>query len=152
MGQFEIRAPKGANRNKKIVGRGRATGVGKTSGRGHNGQNSRSGGKVRPGFEGGQMPLYRRIARRGFSNARFKTVYTAINLSDLQEKFKSGDKVNLETLVKVGLIKTSEKLVKILGNGDIKKKLDVEIETISASAKEKILAAGGSVKENKDKE
>jgi len=152
MAQFEIRAPKGATKKKKIVGRGRATGVGKTSGRGSNGQNSRSGGKVRPGFEGGQMPLYRRLARRGFSNARFKDEYVVLNLSDLQDKFKSGDKVNLETLKKVGLLKNSVTDVKILGNGEIKKKLNVDVERISASAKEAILAAGGTVSEKSDKE
>ncbi|WP_028974512.1 50S ribosomal protein L15 [Spirochaeta cellobiosiphila] len=152
MAQFEIRAPKGATKKKKIVGRGRATGVGKTSGRGSNGQNARSGGKVRPGFEGGQMPLYRRLARRGFSNARFKKEYVVINLIDLQNRFKSGDKVNLDTLKKVGLIKNSVTDVKLLGNGEIKKKLTVELDRISTSAKEAILAAGGTVSEKTEKE
>ena len=140
-----LRAPKGANKKKNIVGRGRSSGSGKTSGRGHNGQNSRSGGGVRLGFEGGQMPLYRRVASKGFSNHPFKTEYVVINLSSLEKVYSDGDTVNLETLVEKGLVKKSEKLVKILGVGDLKMKLDVAVPAVSASAKEKIEKAGGKV-------
>jgi large subunit ribosomal protein L15 len=140
-----LRAPKGANKKKNIVGRGRSSGSGKTSGRGHNGQKSRSGGGVRLGFEGGQMPLYRRVAAKGFSNHPFKTEYVVINLSSLEKVYSDGDTVNLETLVQKGLVKKSEKLVKILGVGDLKMKLDVAVPAVSASAKEKIEKAGGKV-------
>ncbi len=145
MSDFNLKAPQGANKNKKMLGRGRGTGLGKTSGRGHNGQNSRSGGGTKLGFEGGQMPLFRRIASRGFSNHPFKKEYLAVNLDQLEERFNDGDKVNLETLVAKGLIKRSEKLVKILAAGDITKKLEVETVKVSASAKEKIEKAGGKV-------
>jgi large subunit ribosomal protein L15 len=140
-----LRAPKGANKKKNIVGRGRSSGSGKTSGRGHNGQKSRSGGGVRLGFEGGQMPLYRRVAAKGFSNHPFKTEYVVVNLSSLEKVYSDGDTVNLETLVQKGLVKKSEKLVKILGVGDLKMKLDVAVPAVSASAKEKIEKAGGKV-------
>ncbi|QEN05175.1 50S ribosomal protein L15 [Thiospirochaeta perfilievii] len=145
MSDFNLKAPKGANKNKKMLGRGRGTGLGKTSGRGNNGQNSRSGGGTKLGFEGGQMPLFRRIASRGFSNHPFKTEYQAVNLDQLEDRFNDGDKVNLETLVANGLIKRSEKLVKILAAGEITKKLEIESVKVSASAKEKIEKAGGKV-------
>ncbi len=145
MSDFNLKAPKGANRNKKMLGRGRGTGLGKTSGRGHNGQNSRSGGGTKLGFEGGQMPLFRRIASRGFSNHPFKTEFQAVNLDQLEDRFNDGDKVNLDTLVANGLIKRSEKLVKILAAGEITKKLEIESVKVSASAKEKIEKAGGKV-------
>jgi large subunit ribosomal protein L15 len=141
----QIRMPKGANRNKKIVGRGRSTGWGKTSGRGHKGQKSRSGGSIRPGFEGGQMPLYRRVAARGFSNHPFKKEYLAVNLNRLEAVYTDGEVVNLETLQQKGLIKKSEVLVKILGTGDLTKKLDVQVDRVSAAAAEKIKKAGGKV-------
>lgn len=143
MSENTLRAPAGANKNRKILGRGRATGVGKTSGRGHNGQNSRSGGGVRPGFEGGQMPLYRRVAARGFSNHPFKVDYVVINLSSLEKVYSDGETVSLDTLVAKGLVKKSETLVKILGNGELKKKLEVTVPAVSASAKAKIEKAGG---------
>ena len=147
MSAFEIKAPKGANRSKKLLGRGRATGTGKTSGRGHNGQKSRSGGGTRLGFEGGQMPLYRRVATRGFSNHPFKVEYVGINVSALSERYSDGDKVNHETLVEKGLIKNGEKNIKILGDGELDKKLEVEIKKITAGAKDKIVKASGSVVE-----
>ncbi len=145
MSDFNLKAPKGANKNKKMLGRGRGTGLGKTGGRGNNGQNSRSGGGTKIGFEGGQMPLFRRIASRGFSNHPFKTEYQAVNLDQLEDRFNDGDKVNLDTLAANGLIKKSEKLVKILAAGEITKKLEIESVKISASAKEKIEKAGGKV-------
>ncbi len=152
MSSFELRAPEGANRNKKVLGRGHGAGTGKTAGRGHKGQKARSGGNVRPGFEGGQMPLYRRVAARGFSNFPFKKSYVPVNLSDLERCFSEGDKVDLEALVQKGVIKKSDKMVKILGNGDLTKKLDVQIDKVSAGAAEKIKKAGGSVIENKTQE
>ena len=141
----QLRAPKGASKKKRIVGRGRSSGSGKTSGRGHNGQKARSGGGVRTGFEGGQMPLYRRVAARGFSNYPFKTEYVIINISSLEKLYADGETVNHDTLVQKGLVKKSEKLIKILGVGELKKKLEVSVPAVSASAKEKIEKAGGKV-------
>ena len=140
----QIKAPAGANRKKTIVGRGTGS-KGRTSGRGHDGQNSRSGGGTRPGFEGGQMPLYRRIAHRGFSNYPFKKEYTVVNVSKLEGKFKDGDIVSEETLREKGLLKGKNSLVKILGKGELKVKLDVQIEKVTSGAKEKIEKAGGKV-------
>ena len=148
MSIIPLKAPKGASTKKNIVGRGRSSGSGKTAGKGHKGQKSRSGGNVRPGFEGGQMPLYRRVAARGFSNYPFKTEYVVINVSSLEKVYADGETVTLETLVQKGLVKKSEKLVKILGEGDLKKKLEVSVPAVSASAKEKIEKAGGSVVES----
>jgi large subunit ribosomal protein L15 len=149
MSDNNLKAPAGANRNKKKVGRGHSSGSGKTAGRGHKGQKARSGGGVSLGFEGGQMPLFRRVAARGFSNYPFKNIAVPVNLNLLDKFFEDGDKVNLETLVAKGLIKKSETNVKILGNGDIKKKLEVELTNVSVAAKDKIVKAGGSVAENK---
>ena len=140
----QIKAPIGANKKKSIVGRGTGS-KGRTAGRGHDGQNSRSGGGTRPGFEGGQMPLYRRIAHRGFSNYPFKETYTVINVSRLAEKFKDGDVVNKESLRAKGLLKGKKSLVKILGDGDISIKLDIQVKKITKGAKEKIVKAGGKV-------
>lgn len=145
MADFELKAPYGANKKKRIVGRGSSSGLGTTAGKGNKGQQSRSGGKVYVGFEGGQMPLYRRIARKGFSNYPFKTEYEIFNVSELQEKFSDGDTVNKETLIAKRLLKKKSALVKILGDGDLTKKLTVSVDKISASAKEKIEKAGGSV-------
>jgi large subunit ribosomal protein L15 len=147
-----LRSPKNATKSKKIVGRGRGCGKGGTCGRGHDGQKSRSGGGVRPGFEGGQMPLYRRIARRGFSNARFKTLYEIINIKDIEEKYKDGEEVNKGSLYEKGIINKKDILVKLLGNGEISKKVKVDVDKISASALEKIKKAGGEIiKKNKEK-
>jgi large subunit ribosomal protein L15 len=141
----QLKAPKGANKKKRIIGRGTGTGKGGTAGRGHKGQNSRSGGGVRPGFEGGQMPLYRRLARRGFSNYPFKKEYTIINLVDLEKKFTEGETVNTASLKEKGLLKKVRLPVKILGKGEITKKLTVEVAKISGGAREKIEKAGGTV-------
>ena len=122
-------------------GRGPGSGNGKTSGRGHKGQNARSGGGVRPGFEGGQLPLYRKLPKRGFKN-KFATVYATVNVSDLN-KFEDGATVNLEALVNAGLINKELDGLKVLGNGELTKKLTVEAAVFSATAKEKIEAAGG---------
>ena len=125
-------------------GRGPGSGNGKTAGKGHKGQNARSGGGVRPGFEGGQIPLYRRLPKRGFTNDMFKKVYAFVNVSAL-DKFEDGAVVNAEALVAAGLVKKVCDGVKVLGNGEITKKLTVQATIFSASAKEKIEAAGGKV-------
>lgn len=132
----------GAVKTRKRVGRGVGSGLGKTSGRGQKGQNSRSGGGVRVGFEGGQSPLFRRIPKRGFSNARFKTTYAVINLSDL-DKFENGTTVTPELLKEMGLIKQSLDGIKVLGNGTLTKKLNVKAHKFSNVAKEQIEKLGG---------
>ncbi len=142
---FELRPPKGANRKKKVLGRGHGAGTGKTSGRGHKGQKARSGGGSRIGFEGGQMPLYRRVASRGFSNHPFKKTSVPINLSLLEKFYQDGETVSLDTLVEKGLIKRSEANVKILGTGELKKKLDIQVENLSKGAVAKVEKAGGKV-------
>ncbi len=147
-----LKAPAGANRNKKRVGRGPGSGTGKTAGKGHKGQNARSGGGVRPGFEGGQMPLYRRIAARGFSNYPFKKVYKVINVSEINDKYNDGETVNLDTLVEKRVIKKSDKYVKLLGDGELTKKLEVSLEKVSGSAKEKVEKAGGKIVTEEKKE
>ena len=145
-----LSAPQGANKKPKRVGRGSSSGLGTTAGKGNKGQQSRTGTSVPyVGFAGGQMPLYRRIAHKGFSNYPFKKEYVCINLDQLEAKFNDGETVNKESLVAKGFVskKASEKaLIKILGNGDITKKLTVEVNKASASAKAKIEKAGGSVK------
>ena len=142
-----LSAPQGANKNPKRVGRGSSSGLGTTAGKGNKGQQSRSGGKTYVGFEGGQMPLYRRIAHKGFSNYPFKKEYVCINVELLNAKYNDGETVNNESLVAKGFISSKKTaLVKVLGNGDVKKKLTVEVDKVSESAKAKIEKAGGSVK------
>lgn len=133
----------GAVKKRKIIGRGPASGHGKTATKGHKGQNARKGGGVRIGFEGGQTPLYRRIPKRGFKNAEFKKEYNEVNLFLLENKFKDGAKVTLEEFEKLGLINSKSSLVKILGNGEIKKKLEVHAHKFSKQAIAKIEKAGG---------
>lgn len=133
----------GSRKQSKRLGRGHGSGHGKTSGRGHKGQKARSGSGVKPGFEGGQMPIQRRLPKRGFTNI-FRTEYAIVNVRDLQ-KMRSGSKVNLESLLKHGLIKASDTLVKILGDGELTKKFTVEVDKVSKSAQQKIESAGGSV-------
>ena len=147
MSDFVLSAPQGANKKRRIVGRGSSSGRGTTAGKGNKGQQSRSGGKTYVGFEGGQMPLYRRIAHRGFSNYPFKKEYSVVNVSLLEEKYSDGESVNKENLVAKGLVSKADSLVKILGTGDLTKKLTVDVDKVSASAKAKIEKAGGSVKE-----
>ena len=147
MSDFNLYAPYGANKKKRIVGRGSSSGLGSTAGKGNKGQQSRSGGKVYVGFEGGQMPLYRRIARRGFSNYWFKKEFAIVNLRDLEARYADGETVNKETLVLKGLAKKADELIKVLGDGELTKKLTVAVDKVSASAKEKIEKAGGSVTE-----
>ena len=123
-------------------GRGPGSGNGKTAGKGHKGQNARSGGGVRPGFEGGQIPLYRKLPKRGFNN-KFATNYAIVNVAALNEKFENGAVVDLAALKAAGLIKKELDGVKVLGNGEISKALTVKAAVFSATAKEKIEAAGG---------
>ena len=144
---FDLHAPPGANRPKRRVGRGQGSGRGTTSGRGNKGQQARSGGKTYVGFEGGQMPLYRRLARRGFSNAPFKKEWQIVNLTDIEKYYAAGDTVDAATLYTKGLAKGNAP-VKILANGDLTKKLIFKVAAASASAKEKIEKAGGSVELN----
>lgn len=129
--------------SKKRVGRGIGSGMGKTSTRGHKGQNARSGGGVRPGFEGGQMPLFRRLPKRGFTNI-WRVDYKVVNVEALNI-FNDGDTVNRDSLVEKGLVHRSEKNIKILGNGEISKKLTVVANKFSQEAKEKIEKAGGKI-------
>ena len=137
----ELSPAEGSKKDVKRVGRGHGSGWGKTSGKGHKGQNARSGGGVRPGFEGGQMPLARRIPKRGFNNI-FAAKMAAVNVSSL-EIFKEGTEVDAELLLALGLVKNIDNGVKILGNGEITKNLTVKADAFSASAKEKIEKAGG---------
>ena len=130
------------SKNRKRIGRGPGSGNGKTAGKGHKGQNARSGGGVRPGFEGGQLPLYRRLSKRGFNNYNFRTVYATINVSDL-ERFDEGTEVTVELLKSVGLVKKELDGVKVLGNGTLSKKLTVKANKFSSVAKEKIENVGG---------
>lgn len=142
----ELSPAPGSTKAPKRLGRGAGSGTGKTAGKGHKGQNARSGGGVRPGFEGGQMPLQRRVPKRGFNNI-FAKKYAVINVSDLA-KFRSGAKVDAAALKKAGIIKNAYDGVKVLGNGEIKKKLTVKAAKFSASAKEKIENAGGKAEVN----
>jgi len=131
----------GATHTKKRVGRGPGSGLGKTSGRGQKGQKARSGGSINPVFEGGQLPLYRRIPKRGFSNAKFKTVYAIINVEDLNI-FEDGTVVTEALLKDTGLVKKQLNGIKVLGNGKLEKKLTIQANKFSASALEKIKEAG----------
>ena len=137
----ELKAPVGATKAPKRKGRGTASGTGTTSGRGMNGQNSRSGGGVRLGFEGGQMPLYRRLPKRGFNN-KWGTTYDVVNVSDLN-KFKADEVVDLNKMIEAGLVKQVKDGVKVLGEGELKVKLTVKANKFSKSAVEKIEALGG---------
>jgi len=133
----------GGSKNTKRLGRGTATGQGKTGGRGQKGQNSRSGGGVRPGFEGGQMPLYRRLPKRGFKNIFAKT-FAIVNLEDLN-RFEENTEVTPELLLETGIIRKLHDGVKVLGEGELNKKLTVKANKFSKSAAEKIEAIGGKV-------
>jgi large subunit ribosomal protein L15 len=140
----DLKPKAGSRTRRKRIGRGRGSGQGKTSGRGTKGQLSRAGSSVRPGFEGGQMPIYRRLPKRGFNNARFTTTYLPVNLKDLEEKFEVGARADEEAIRKAGLANGKCDGVKILGVGKLTKKLAVVASAFSASAKASIEAAGGS--------
>ncbi len=135
----------GAKHRRKRLGIGESSGKGKTSGKGHKGQKARSGGSIRLGFEGGQMPIYRRLPKRGFNNTAFKTVYGVVNLDTLEKNFSAGDSVNEEGLRKLGLVKGRFDGIKILGRGEVTKALTVEVDEVSESARAKIEKAGGKV-------
>jgi large subunit ribosomal protein L15 len=139
-----LKPAEGSKRPRKRKGRGTGSGLGKTAGRGQDGQKSRSGGGVRIGFEGGQMPLARRLPKRGFSNAPFKKEYAILNVEELNI-FEAGTEVTPELLVEAGMVKQVKTGVKILGNGDLNVALTVKADKISKGAAEKITAAGGKV-------
>lgn len=134
---------KGATHPTKRLGRGEGSGHGKTSGKGHKGQKARSGGGIRIGFEGGQMPLYRKLPRRGFNNYNFKKTFQLVNVGQLARV--EGDLVNRASLVKAGLIRDNAEAVKLLGEGEVSKAFTVEVDKVSATAQGKIEAAGGQV-------
>ena len=139
-----LRPRPGSRHRVKRLGCGESSGHGKTSGKGHKGQKARSGGSIRLGFEGGQMPLIRRLPKRGFNNAAFHKSYAIINLSDLND-FKAGSVINEETLREAKLVRGNVAGIKILGDGELKHALKIEVDKISASAREKIDKAGGTV-------
>ena len=141
----ELRPAEGSAQAAWRKGRGAGSGNGKTAGKGHKGQNARSGGGVRPGFEGGQLPLYRKLPKRGFNN-RFATNYVTVNVSDLNV-FENGAVVDLEALLAKKIVRKSLDGLKVLGNGELTKNLTVKAAVFSATAKEKIIAAGGQAEE-----
>lgn len=139
----ELSPAKGAKKVTKRVGRGAGSGWGKTSGKGHKGQKARSGSSLTPGFEGGQMPLQRRIPKRGFSNVRFETVHAIVNVESLEKHFEDGAIVDTAALLASGLVKKELDGIKVLGKGELTKKLTVKANLFSQSAKDKIEKAGG---------
>ncbi|GBU29299.1 LSU ribosomal protein L15p [Treponema sp. R8-4-B8] len=141
---YDLHAPAGANKKKRIIGRGQGSGRGTTAGKGNKGQQARSGGKTYVGFEGGQMPLYRRLAHRGFSNYPFKQEWQIVNLGEIEKRYEAGETVELASLHKKGLVKGVEP-IKILANGDLTKKLSFKVDGVSSSAKAKIEKLGGDV-------
>ena len=142
MGLNNLRPPKGATRKQKRVGRGQGSGNGKTAGRGHKGAKSRSGFKFKRGFEGGQMPLHRRVPKRGFHN-EFRVEYAVVNLDTLSARFDNGTVVTPELLQESGLITQTRRPIKVLARGEVSKKLTVRAHKFSGKAAEKIAAAGG---------
>ena len=138
----ELQPAAGSVKEIKRIGRGHGSGSGKTAGKGHKGQKARSGGSIRPGFEGGQMPLQRRMPKRGFNNI-FATVYATVNVSALEERFEAGAVVDAESLKACGLIKDAKDGIKVLGNGELTKSLTVKAAKFTAAAQEKIEKAGG---------
>jgi len=142
----ELKPAEGSAKAAWRKGRGAGSGNGKTAGKGHKGQNARSGGGVRPGFEGGQLPLYRKLPKRGFNNSRFAKVYTIVNVEALNV-FENGAVVDLEALLAKKIVRKANDGLKILGSGELTKKLTVKASVFSATAKEKIEAAGGKIEE-----
>jgi len=134
----------GSRKNRKRVGRGQGSGHGKTATRGHKGARSRSGFTNKPGYEGGQMPLHRRLPKRGFTNL-FKKEYALVSLSDLN-KFENGATVDRQGLIDAGIIKNTDNLVKVLANGEVEVSITLDVDKVSAAAQDKIKAAGGSIK------
>ena len=147
MADYRLQPSRDSIKSAKRIGRGPSSGTGKTSGKGHKGQKARSGGGVRLGFEGGQMPLFRRVAIRGFSNYPFKKIFTPINLFSLEKVYNDGEIVSLETLIAKNLIKRKEKNIKILGKGELTKKLTIENLNLSKSVRDKLEKAGCTIVE-----
>jgi len=139
----ELSSSSGARKSRKRIGRGHGTGHGKTAGKGHKGQNARSGGGVRPGFEGGQLPIFKRLPKRGFTNINHKE-YAIVNL-DALNRFEDGAEVNAETLIAAGIIKKQHSGVKVLGNGKLERRLTVKVAKASAQAVQQIEALGGQI-------
>ncbi len=139
---YELQPAAGSVKDVKRIGRGHGSGSGKTAGKGHKGQKARSGGSIRPGFEGGQMPLQRRMPKRGFNNI-FATEYATVNVSTLEERFEAGAVVDADSLKACGLIKDAKDGIKVLGNGELTKSLTVKAAKFTAAAQEKIEKAGG---------
>lgn len=133
----------GSTKNRKRIGQGIGSGTGKTSGKGHKGQKARAGGGVRPGFEGGQMPIYRRTPKRGFSNFRFAKNYQIVNVAELESRFEAGTEISVNELFKAGLVRSLLGPVKVLGEGQISKAFNIRANAFSRQAAEKIQAAGG---------
>jgi large subunit ribosomal protein L15 len=150
MADFNLHAPEGATKKRRRVGRGQSSGLGTTAGKGNKGQQSRSGGKTYPGFEGGQMPLYRRLPHRGFDNSQFRKDWQVVNLDRIEAKYSAGEIVDGPSLVAKGLVKKAEGLVKILGDGNVTKALVFQVDKVSAQAKAKIEKAGGKVETPSD--
>ena len=138
----------GAKKRVKRLGCGESSGLGKTSGKGHKGQKARSGSGTRVGFEGGQMPLHRRLPKRGFNNHDFRDVFGVVNVGDLDGRFEAGAVINEESLRESGLLNGRCDKVKLLGDGEVEKAFTIEVDKVSASAREKIEKAGGSIKED----
>jgi len=143
MNLADVRTAYIPRKSRKRVGRGPGSGKGKTCGRGHKGQQSRSGGGTRVGFEGGQMPLYRRLPKRGFTNARFKVTFSIVNVAQLDKTFQDGDTVDAEAIRASHLVNAKTGPIKVLGGGELSKKLSVSVQGFSESARRKIEAAGG---------
>jgi large subunit ribosomal protein L15 len=141
----EITAKVGRHKQRKRVGRGHGSGLGKTSGRGHKGAKSRAGYKYRPHFEGGQMPFARRIPKRGFSNHAFTRHFHVVNVKVLEERFESGAEINVQVLAEAGIVRDDTLPLKVLGEGDLTKKFTITAEKVSGSARTKIEAAGGTI-------
>jgi large subunit ribosomal protein L15 len=145
MADFNLHAPEGATKKPRRVGRGQGSGLGTTAGKGNKGQQSRSGGKTYPGFEGGQMPLYRRLPHRGFDNSMFRKEWQVVNLERIEAKYAAGETVDGPSLQAKGLVKKADALIKVLGDGDVTKALIVQVDKVSAQARAKIEKAGGKV-------
>jgi len=146
----DLKPNPGARHRRKRLGCGESSGHGKTSGKGNKGQKSRAGASIRPDFEGGQMPINRRLPKKGFSNARFRKNYAVVNVASLEAKFDGGATVTEATLREAGLVQGAWDGVKILGSGDVSKKFTVEVDKISGAAREKIEKAGGTVAGGQD--
>ena len=146
MGLDNLKPPKGAKQGKKRIGRGHGSGWGKTAGRGHKGAQSRSGYKRKRGFEGGQMPLHRRVPKRGFHNP-FRIEYAVVNLDTIADRFEAGAQITPELLYQEGLVRESGRLVKVLARGEIGKALTIKAHKFSGKAMEKIAAAGGTAEQ-----